>query len=129
MKRFKELRMTIIMMIFLITALVVAFMRLMAGERLSVMILMGIALILSMMNAFSNTMMIDDDFALIYEFKYGLILPSIIDLHDIQSVRMINRFKAEIIHKKRSVVYLFSAEKFVETLKQSLLKETEERGN
>lgn len=129
MKKFKELRMTIIMMIFLIMALATAFLRLTAGERLSAMVLMGIALILSMMSAFSYTMMIDDDFALIYEFKYGLILPAIIDHHDIQSVRTINRFKAEIIHKKRSVVYLFNAEKFVEALKQAMLKETEERGN
>lgn len=122
MKKFKELRMTIIMMVFLVAAMTMALIRLMAGEMITAMILMGIALILSMMSAFSYTLIIDNDFVLIYEFKYGLILPTMIDYTDIQSIKQISRFKAEIIHQKKSVVYLFNAEKFVHELKTVVCK-------
>ncbi len=113
-KKFKEYRMFLLCLFLFIVFLVCSvetFFEKNPVRFLAMIILLFVALFL-LTTRFK--IILFEDMMIIYEWKYVALLPTVINYKDIQSIQKKSKHCVEIIHHKKSHVYVFNSQKFIE---------------
>ncbi len=84
-------------------------------QLIGALLLSFIALMLLL---FRYKIVLFDDMMMIYEWKMFAMLPSVIYYNDIQEISIKNKHCVMISHKKKNYIYVFDAQKFIDTYKE-----------
>ncbi len=118
MKKFKELRLTIFIL-FLFVGILFFSIQAIIKKDIS-LIIITLTLLFVCFIVLKMSMYILDDCIMIYEYKWIGILPTIVQYADVKNVNVISKHRVQIVHQKKSIVYVFDSSKFVESLDKAL---------
>lgn len=113
MKKFKDLRMTMIISILFIGFSVLAIISIMHQQKAKMIIALIAAFISLIMMLTKYKIILFDDVMMIYVWQVAAMLPVMIKYEDIKNVSVKSKHCVLIEHKKKNKVYVFNSEKFV----------------
>lgn len=117
--KFKEPRLLTICLIAFIGMVILAVKAAGAHETAKLIITLVLSLMALTMVMGRFNILVQDDFMLIYVFKYIGILPVMVDYKDVQEVKLLSKVKVQIKTDKHVYqTYIIHAEKFVRCLKE-----------
>lgn len=115
MKKFRELRMTILCAVICIIMFIISIIQYInqnKGGLIGAILLLVIALMLLLTR---YKMVMYDDMMMIYEWKIVAMLPSIIEYKDIQEIKALSKHRVFIKHKHKSKIYVFNSQRFLDS--------------
>lgn len=114
MKKFKDLRMTIVCAVLFLGLSILAVISYINEDKLRVIVALiaALASLIMMITKYKNILF--DDMMIIYQWQIAAMLPVVIKYEDIKEVSVKSKHIAVIEHKKKSKVYVFDAYKFLE---------------
>lgn len=115
MKKFNDLRMTIVCGILFIGLSLLALFSYLSNDKIRLIIALIAAFISLFMMIAKYKDILFDDMMIIYEWKVAAMLPVIIKYEDIKEINVSSKHIVQIIHKKKSKAYVFNAYQFLET--------------
>lgn len=114
MKRFKELRMTIVCFIIFIGMIILSIVSMRNHQKLQMIIALLCSFIALMMLITRYKIVLFDDMMMIYEWKAIAMFPALIKYEDIKNVEIKSTYHLIVEHKKKSHIYVFNSQKFLE---------------
>jgi len=118
MKKFKELRMTVVCFIIFTGMIILSIVAMINHQKLQMIIALICSLIALIMLLTRYNIVLFDDMIMIYEWKVIAMLPTLIDYKDIKKFEMKSNHHLLIEHKKTSHIYVFNSEKVLNAYKE-----------
>ena len=115
MKKFKDLRMTIIIGLLFIGLAILAFISAMNHDKVRMIIALIASFIALIMMLTKYKIILFDDVMMIYQWQVAAMLPVMIKYEDIKELSSKSKHCVVIQHKRKSKVYVFDSEQFIET--------------
>lgn len=114
MKKFKDLRMTIVCGVLFVGLSILSIISYLNEDKLRMIVALiaAFASLMMMITKYKNILF--DDMMIIYEWQIAAMLPVVIKYEDIKDIKVKSKHIAVIDHKKKSKVYVRDAYKFLE---------------
>lgn len=118
MKKFKEMISTCITLPFIGLGIGMCMRYIMIGATKQFIISLILVILMTLMMLFRFKIFLDQDYMVVYVWRYVGMVPMLIDYCDIKSVTQLSKHKIRIEHRTTSTIYLFNADGFMDSYEE-----------
>lgn len=115
MKKFKELKMTIVCFILFIVMISISILFMIQGSKIKMILALVLSVSVLMLLFTGYNIILFEDMMIVYEWKIIMLMPKGINYQDIKDVSRKGKHTVIIEHTKRNKVYVFNSDKFMES--------------
>ena len=115
MKKFKELRMTIVCFILFIVMISISILFMIQGSKIKMILALVLSVSVLMLLFTGYNIILFEDMMIVYEWKIIMLMPKGINYQDIKEISRKGKHTVIIEHNKRNKVYVFNSDHFIES--------------
>ena len=115
MKKFKELRMTLVCFILFIVMISISILFMIQGSKIKMILALVLSVSVLMLLFTGYNIILFEDMMIVYEWKIIMLMPKGINYQDIKEISRKGKHTVIIEHTKRNKVYVFNSDHFIES--------------